>query len=88
MLRSLDLLLASPISMKVHESVMGLQYADDTVIVANADVTTLVSVCLILCLFTKVSDLNINLTKSCFIPFNVQEDDISENNIQLPKPVT
>lgn len=59
---------------KLRKSVIIHQYADDTVLIANTDVTTMVTLKIILRLFTTVSSLKINYDKSSWIPINLEHD--------------
>lgn len=61
----------SRISRKLSETIIVHQYADDTVFVSSTDTTTLVSLKVILRLFTAVSGLSINYDKSTWIPINM-----------------
>lgn len=69
--------LQQPLSKKISEAVIALQYADDTAVVARADIDTLVSFKLVLRLFTSISGLKVNYSKSIFIPMNVPATDQS-----------
>lgn len=66
----------SPISNTITESIIAMQYADDTAIVAGANTRTLVTLKLTLRLFTSISGLRINYSKSRFVPINVHEEDM------------
>lgn len=66
--------LDEPISDMMPESIIAMQYADDTAFVANTDVGTVVSLKIILRLFAKMSSLRINFHKSSFVPFNLDEE--------------
>lgn len=63
--QALNQILNSSLSGKLDESIIALQYADDTAMVTRADVDILVSFKLVLRLFSK----------SCYIPLNVAHDD-------------
>lgn len=76
MLRVANSTLTQPISSKISESILALQYADDTALVANADSSTLVTLKLILRIFSKVSGLQINYAKSSFVQFHLNQQDI------------
>lgn len=67
--------LDSSLSNKLADPIFALQYADDTAIIASADISTLITFKLILRLFTSISGLQVNFAKSSFIPINTQEDD-------------
>lgn len=69
-------LLGLSISNKISDSIVALQYADDTAIIARADPSTIVSFKLILRLFSAISGLEVNFTKSTFIPINVPNEDL------------
>lgn len=64
-----------PLSNKIDEPVVALQYADDTAVIARADIDTLVTFKLVLRLFTAISGLKVNYSKSIFIPLNVSAID-------------
>lgn len=67
--------LSQPISSKIPESLFALHYADDTILIANANMGTVVTLKLVLRLFSKVSGLLINYPKSSFVQFNLQPSD-------------
>lgn len=71
MIRVLNNCLLPKISRKVNQAIVAFQYADDTALIAHADLTTLVSLKIVLRLFTKVSGLRINFEKSSFFPINL-----------------
>lgn len=71
MIRVANSLLQSPMSNKIAESIITLQYADDTAIIAEANITSLISFKLTLRLFTKASRLQVNFSKNTFIPLNI-----------------
>lgn len=66
--------LSYPITTNLRESIIALQYADDTAIVANGSVQTLVVLRIVLRLFSKMSGLKINFQKSCVVSFNMDEE--------------
>lgn len=70
-------LVLAPLSYKLHDSMIALQYADDTAVIARADISTLISFKLILRLFASISGLRINYSKSSFIPINTEVEDLS-----------
>lgn len=70
-----DAIIQVPISNRIHESIIAQQYADDTAIVAKADISTLISLKIMLRLFTKVSGLEINFSKSSFVPINLTDEE-------------
>lgn len=49
-----------------------LQYADDTAIIVNAGLETLVTLKIILRCFAQISGLKINYEKSRFVTFNLK----------------
>jgi hypothetical protein len=49
---------------------------DDTTFILSADPTTIVTVKLILNIFCKLSGLSINFSKSCFVPFKMNSQEI------------
>lgn len=55
--------LAIPITNRVRNSINAFQYADDTALIVKADVEVLVTVKVILCLFSKISGLHMNFEK-------------------------
>lgn len=61
-----------PLSLKISDLLLAFQYADDTVLVVGRDTLSLMSLKIILRLFTAVSGLQINFTKSTFIPINLE----------------
>lgn len=69
--------LLNPLSARYSDSILALQYADDTAIIANAHQETLISLKLILRIFAKCSVLQINFGKSSFIPFNLDLEQIT-----------
>lgn len=66
--------LRTTISKKVNQPILAFQYADDTAIVANGEIETIVTLKIVVRLFTKISGLKINFHKSSFIPINLQEE--------------
>lgn len=71
MVRVVNALLPTPISRRVPEALLALQYADDTMLLAHADESSLITLKLMLRLFSMISGLGINYSKSSFIPFNM-----------------
>lgn len=71
-------ILTKPLSTKYSQSIIALQYVDDTAIIANADLDTLVMLKIILRCFSSISGLRINYDKSSFIPFNLDRGEIWE----------
>lgn len=76
MVHAINNSLNSPLSRKIKDSVVALQYADDTAVIANAELDTLISFKIILRLFASVSGLQVNFAKSTFIPLNVPQVDL------------
>lgn len=70
-------LVHAPLSYKLPDSILALQYADDTAVIARANVSALISFKLILRLFALVSGLRVNYSKSSFIPINSEADDLT-----------
>lgn len=64
------------ISGRIPESILALQYADDMAIIASAsrDLEAIMILKIILRLFSKIFGLHINYNKSCFVPFNLDEE--------------
>lgn len=60
------------LSNKIADSILALQVADDTTVIATASQETLITLKLILRIFTKVSGLQINFDKSNFVLFNLE----------------
>lgn len=60
MIVKLNGLLSGFLSSKLRDAVIALQYANDTAIIASADEETLISLKLILRMFTAISGLYIN----------------------------
>lgn len=71
MVKVINEFLTDPISQKTRESVVAFQYADDTVVIASATVTTLVTLKMVISLFAKISGLRVNYKKSLFVPINL-----------------
>lgn len=76
MIEVLNNSLNSMLTRKLRSSVIVHQYADDTVLISKADNTTVVSLKIILRLFTSVSGLEINYGKSSWIPINVDSNQV------------
>lgn len=76
MIKVANSILISAISSRISEAILALQYADDTALVANADSKTLVTLKLILRLFSKVFGLRINYNKSSFVELNLQPNQV------------
>lgn len=76
MIQVANSLLNSPLSNRLQDLIMALQYADDTVVLASAEISSLISFKLILCLFSSISGLLHNFKKSSFIPINVAPLDL------------
>lgn len=82
MVQHLNSILPRPLTNKIDSSIVAHQYADDTAVIARADVTSLISLKLVLRLYTSISGLQINFNKSIFIPINV-----TSNQIQVVKAI-
>lgn len=67
-------ILNTSISSKLCQSLLAMQYSDDTTLVANGSVETVATLKIILRLFAKVFGLEINYDKNCFIPINMKND--------------
>lgn len=65
------------ITRKLRDSIIAYQYADDTTIIAAANITTLISLKMVIRLFPSISGLRVNYQKSNCIPVNILENDIS-----------
>lgn len=59
---------------RVKESLLAFQYADDTAVIASADVTSLISLKIVLRAFAAISGLKVNYGKSIFVPMNVSSE--------------
>lgn len=77
MVQAASAILDSPLSPKLTESIIALQYVDDTAVVARADISCLITFKLVLRLFTSISGLQVNFAKSIYVPRNIHEDDLS-----------
>lgn len=93
MIQRLNTTLRTSISNKFPEAITTMQYADNTIFILNAEPSTLISFKLILRLFTKISGLKINYSKSCMVPFNLSptEIDLAEAVMGCPRtslPIT
>lgn len=73
---SSQLVLNLPLSNKINDAVVVLQYADDTAVIARADRDSIISFKLVLRLFTVISGLQINYQKSIFVPINITSTDL------------
>jgi hypothetical protein len=69
-------LLRQPLSRKIQNSITPLQYADDTTLIIRGDTTAIITTKLIRRIFCEVSGLKINFSKSCFVPFNLNEQQL------------
>lgn len=76
MVAVLNGILDTPISRRIEESLLALQYADDSVFISNGDRRSLVSFKLLLRAFSAVSGLTINFSKSSMVTFNMQEEEV------------
>lgn len=76
MVRVLNASLQRPISRKIGESILAMQYADDSVFISSADHQSLIAFKLMLRSFTTISGLKINVAKSSMVPFNMHEGQI------------
>lgn len=57
MVQAINFILQRPLTNKITDAVIALQYADDTAVVARADIDTLIFFKLILRLFASISGL-------------------------------
>lgn len=69
-------LLMGCLSNKIDKAILAHQYADDTAFIVSADTSSVVTLKVILRLFTSVSGLEINFQKSTWIPINIQPQTI------------
>ncbi|KAJ4778783.1 RNA-directed DNA polymerase (reverse transcriptase)-related family protein [Rhynchospora pubera] len=77
MLQTVSLSIPHGISSKFRNPYYLLQYADDTMIFSTIKGRAVRSLQLALHLFSRVSGLRINLSKTAFVPFNLQQSSIS-----------
>jgi hypothetical protein len=77
MVAGLNRTLTARISGKIRESVIGLQYADDTFFLCQGDQQSLISFKLMLRMFASISGLQINFSKSMFVLFNMSDSQIT-----------
>lgn len=75
MIKAVNKSLSNGLTRKIKDSMLALQYADDTAVIASADISTLVSFKMIMRLYASISGLRINYKKSMFVPLNIQEGD-------------
>ena len=68
-------ILHSPLTAKLEEGILALQYADDTAIIANSRQGTLITLKLLLRVFTKISGLSINFSKNSFVQLNLNGEE-------------
>lgn len=76
MIETINISVQNRISSKLKKAVIIHQYADDTVLISSSDNTTVISLKVILRLFTSISGLTINFEKSSWIPINIIEERI------------
>lgn len=76
MILGVNATLTGGISRKIRDSIIAFQYADDTAVIAKADLTSLISLKLIIRLFASISGLKVNFEKSIFVPLNVGQADM------------
>jgi Reverse transcriptase (RNA-dependent DNA polymerase) len=72
----LNLALPHYLSPRVRQAVIALQYADDTIFIATARGEIIENLNEMLGFFSTVSGLHINRAKTCFVPFNMNPQDI------------
>lgn len=77
MIRVANSLLPMWLSTRISASLFALQYADDTAVIARADLVTLITFKLTLRVFSAISGLQVNYQKSSFVPINIAQDQIS-----------
>lgn len=83
MIEKLNGILLGRISGKLSKSIMALQYADGTAIIAKVDEETLISLKIVIRMFTAVSGLSINYEKSVWMPINVVDNELDKIDIIL-----
>lgn len=86
MIQVANSLLDVPLSTRLQDSLMAIQYADDTAILATAEISSLISFKLMVRLFSRISGLQVNFSKSCFIPINVAPHDLPWINAVMGCP--
>lgn len=69
--------LTGGVSRKIRDSLLAFQYADDTAVIAKTDISSLISLKLIIRLFASILGLKVNFKKSIFIPLNVSQGDMA-----------
>lgn len=74
MLQAANIMHPLEISNKISYAAIALHYADDTDLISCANELSLVTTSLVLGIFSRVLRLTINYSKSCFIPFNLVEE--------------
>jgi hypothetical protein len=86
MIRAANNLLLQSFPHKIQEAVVNFQYADDTSLILSVDNTTIITTKLLLSIFCKISGLSIDFSKSYFVPFNLnlQEIDMVARILECP----
>lgn len=69
--------LQTSILTRIRHPFVAMQYADDTALIAAADPDTLITLKIVLRLFSKASGLRINYAKSSFVTINVTQEEQS-----------
>lgn len=67
-----------PLSTKLKEAIIALQYADDTAFIVQGDNEVLISFKIMLRLFTSISGLQLNYGKSSFIPIGLSAPQVQQ----------
>ncbi|KAJ4779223.1 RNA-directed DNA polymerase (reverse transcriptase)-related family protein [Rhynchospora pubera] len=76
MMQVTSLTISERLSPELNDPFYILQYADDTLIFSTAKRQAPRSLLLVLELFSKVSGMTLNLVKSSFVPFSLQEQQV------------
>ena len=71
MVREANKIIGLRITRRVKEAIQAFQYADDTAVIASADLNSLITLKLVIRLFASVSGLKVNYGKSIFVPINI-----------------
>lgn len=64
------------ITRKINDSILALQYADDTAVIASANPSNLTAFKMAIRIFASISRLHVNYNKSTFIPLNIHPNDL------------
>lgn len=76
MVMAVNKTLQGGITSKIKDSIIAYQYTDDTTIVASINISSIISLKIVIRLFASVSGLKVNFQKSHFVSLNVNEHDL------------